>query len=149
MSVLLEGTEIPGGGGKGRLYLATGLLGCFLFLLLPSLLLLLVKKKKKKNYCPYQFRCCCCSLVWLNCLLNCLWRGTGGDRDPRRWWKRETIPSATQSVLPPEWLLHWDESHFNVSFTVKDKVTKTVSTDHNVWRAKRAETESNQGLSAY
>ena len=24
-----------------------------------------------------------------------------------------------------------DESHFNVSLTVRDKVTKTVSTDHN------------------
>ena len=37
-----------------------------------------------------------------------------------------------------------DESHFNVSLIVRDKV-KTVSTDHNFWRERRAETDSNRG----
>ena len=34
-----------------------------------------------------------------------------------------------------------DESHFNVSLTVRDKVTKTLSTDHNSRRERRAEGE--------
>ena len=39
------------------------------------------------------------------CLMqSCLETGTGGDRDPRRWGKRETIPIAT--LAPPEWLLN-------------------------------------------
>ena len=37
-----------------------------------------------------------------------------------------------------------DESHFNVSLIVRDKVTKTVSTDHNFRRERRAEVDSNQ-----
>ena len=39
-------------------------------------------------------------LVKLILTLSCHRRGTGGDRDPRRWEKRETIPNATLS--PPE-----------------------------------------------
>ena len=27
-------------------------------------------------------------------MLTCHWRGTGGDLDPRRWGKRETIPNV-------------------------------------------------------
>ena len=45
-----------------------------------------------------------------------------------------------------------DESHFNVSLIVRDKVTiKTVFTDHNLSEEKlrRAEAESNRGPSAY
>ena len=44
-----------------------------------------------------------------------------------------------------------DESHFNVSVTARDKVTKTVSTDHNLSEEKRrAEAaESSRGPSAY
>ena len=41
-----------------------------------------------------------------------------------------------------------DEIHLNVSLTVRDKVTK-LSTDHNFWRERRAEVDSNQGPSAY
>ena len=42
---------------------------------------------------------------WLNVYqaledLKCLRRGPGGDRDPRKWGRRETIPNATLS--PPE-----------------------------------------------
>ena len=37
---------------------------------------------------------------------RCLRRGTGGDRDPRRRGKRETLPIATLSPL--EWFLHSD-----------------------------------------
>ena len=51
---------------------------------------------------------------------GCLRRGTGGDRDPRRWGKRETIPNAALS--PPERLLVGsDERHFNVPLIVRGK----------------------------
>ena len=42
-----------------------------------------------------------------------------------------------------------DESHFNVSLIVRDRSHKTVSTDHNFWRERRAEADSNRGPSAY
>ena len=43
-----------------------------------------------------------------------------------------------------------DESHFNVSLIVRDKVTiKTVSTNHNFRRERRAEAVWNRGPSAY
>ena len=41
-----------------------------------------------------------------------------------------------------------DESHFNVSLVVRDS-HKTVSTDHNFWRERRAEAELIRGPSAY
>ena len=44
----------------------------------------------------------------------------------------------TLYTLSPPGFLHFkmgsDESHFKVSFIVRDKVTKTVSPDHNFWR---------------
>ena len=43
-----------------------------------------------------------------------------------------------------------DESHFNVSLIVRDKVTiQCPSTDHNFRRERRAEADSNRGPSAY
>ena len=42
-----------------------------------------------------------------------------------------------------------DESHFNVLIMVMGKVTRQVSTDHNFWRERRAEADSNRGPSAY
>ena len=42
--------------------------------------------------------------VWSGLTPSCLRRGTGGDRDPSRWGKKETIPSTTLSAQ--EWLLH-------------------------------------------
>ena len=39
-----------------------------------------------------------------------------------------------------------DKSHFNISLTVRDKVTKTVSTNANVWRERRAEAKRPVGL---
>jgi len=41
------------------------------------------------------------------------------------------------------------ERDISVTLIVRDKVTKTVSTDHNFWKERIAETESNRGLSAY
>ena len=41
-----------------------------------------------------------------------------------------------------------DESHFNVSLIVRDS-HKTVSTNHNFWRERRAEAVLNWGPSAY
>ena len=43
-----------------------------------------------------------------------------------------------------------NESHSNVSFSnCKGQSYKTVSTDHDFWRERRAEAESNRGPSAY
>ena len=43
-----------------------------------------------------------------------------------------------------------DESHFSVLvFNCGGQSHKTVSTDHNVWKERRAEAESNRGPSAY
>ena len=42
-----------------------------------------------------------------------------------------------------------NESHFNVSLTVRGKVTKTVSTNQNFQRDCRAKVESNRDPSAY
>ena len=42
-----------------------------------------------------------------------------------------------------------DESHFNVSLFVEGQSHKTVSTDHNLWRERRAEADSNRGPSVY
>ena len=42
-----------------------------------------------------------------------------------------------------------DVSHFNVSLIVRDKVTKTVSTDHNLSGERKSEAESSRGPSAY
>ena len=42
-----------------------------------------------------------------------------------------------------------DKRHFDVSLTVRDKVTnKTVFTDHNFWRERRAKADLSQGPSA-
>jgi len=41
------------------------------------------------------------------------------------------------------------EGHFNVSLTVMGEVTKTAPINHNFWRERRPETESNRGPSAY
>ena len=90
---------------------------------------------------------------WLN-LFNakfCLRRGTGGDRDPRRWGGGgggETIPNATGS--PPEWLyikMGNDERHFNVSLTVRRKVTGQCP-QITTFEEKR-EPNPNRGPSAY
>ena len=43
-----------------------------------------------------------------------------------------------------------DGSHFNVSLTVRDKVTRQCPHwDHNFWKERRAEADSNRGPSAY
>ena len=43
-----------------------------------------------------------------------------------------------------------DESHFNVSLIVRDKVTRqSAHWNHNFWRERRAEADSNRGPSVY
>ena len=42
-----------------------------------------------------------------------------------------------------------DESHFNVSLIVMDKVTRQCPTNHNLWRERRTEADSNRGPSSY
>ena len=42
-----------------------------------------------------------------------------------------------------------DESHFNVSLICEGQNHKTVSTDHNFCKGRRAEADSNRGPSAY
>ena len=76
-----------------------------LYLLHLSLVLVVHWNKMKCHL--KRLDCCCFSSCLFAC---CLWlnllfaRSTGGDRDPRRWGKRETILNATQS--PPERYLH-------------------------------------------
>ena len=41
-----------------------------------------------------------------------------------------------------------DDRHFNLSLTVRDKVTR-LSTDHNFWKEREAKVELNHGPSAY
>ena len=80
---------------------------------------------------------------------SCLWRGIGGDQDPSRRGKRETIPNTTLS--PWEWFCIQtgsDDSHFNVFITVKGQVIR-VSTNHNIWRERTAQAELNLDPSAY
>ena len=64
-----------------------------------------------------------------------------GDRDPRRWGKRETIPNATLSHHNDSGIkMGSDESHFNVStFTNCKRQSHTVHKQQLL----------NQGPSAY
>ena len=69
------------------------------------------------------------------------------DRDPRRWGKGDnTLHCHHQNDSCIK--MDSDESHFNVSLIVKDKLT-IVSTDHSFGSERRAEADSNRGPSAY
>ena len=57
-----------------------------------------------------------------NSMLDCLQRGTAGDRDPRRWKNYTQHYTVTTGS---------DESHFNVSIIVNGS-RKTVSTSRNL-----------------
>jgi len=83
---------------------------------------------------------------------SCLRRDTGVDRNPRRCGKKETIPNVTPSPL--EWFcvkMGSDESHFNVPITVRGKAAISTVSIHksHFLTERRAEAESNRGLSAY
>ena len=73
-----------------------------------------------------------------------------------RWGKREFIYLLLRCHHQNDSSINWlrwaaiRAISFNVSLIVRVKVTnKTVSTDHNFWRKRRAEADSNQGPSAY
>ena len=53
-------------------------------------------------------------------------RGYGGGGIGRVYTYRYTVTTRMTCIK-----MGIDESHFNVSLIVRDKVTKTVSTDHN------------------
>ena len=59
-------------------------------------------------YAPSAWTCPNCLWLWLVWFISLtpswLWGRTGGDRDPRRWGERETVPNAALS--PPEWWLY-------------------------------------------
>ena len=59
-------------------------------------------------------------------------KGGGGD-GVWRWGKREIMYLSLHCHHHNDFCIRWgsEESHFNVSLIVRDKVTKTVSTDHN------------------
>ena len=59
------------------------------------------------------------------------------------------IPIATQS--PQEWLMHyrWAATRDILFRNCEGQSHKTVSTDHNFWRERRAKADSNRGPSAY
>ena len=68
-----------------------------------------------------------------------------------RWGKRESIPRTLHYHHQNDSCIQMgsNESRFNVSLTVSDKVIKTVSTNHNPFEERRAEAESSRGPSAY
>ena len=82
---------------------------------------------------------------------RCLRRGTGGDRDPRKWESRRLYLSLhchhqNDSCIQ----MGSDVSHFNVSLTVRNKVTRQCPQTTTFINGKgRAEAESNLGPSAY
>ena len=69
----------------------------------------------------------------------------------QRWGEREIIYLSLHCHHQNDSCIKMgsDESHFNVSLIVRDKVHKTVSTDHNFCRERTAEANSNRGPSAY
>ena len=71
-------------------------------------------------------------------------RGYGGEERGRLYTYRYTVTTRTTALRWPA----TNESHFNVSLIVRDKVTR-VSTNYNFLREGRTETVSNRGSSAY
>lgn len=59
---------------------------------------------------------------------SCLWKGTGGDQNPKRWEKRETIPNSVHCHHLNGLCIKMgsSESHFNISLIVEDKVTYKI-----------------------
>ena len=75
------------------------------------------------------------------------WRGPSSQGEGEGG---QTIPKTTLS--PPDWFcikMGSDVSHLSVSLIVRGKDHKTVSLNHNFWRERKSETESNQRPSAY
>ena len=68
----------------------------------------------------------------------------GGEGVRRRGEEGDCIPIATLSPLTRMTQEGSDESRFNVSLIVRDKVTR-----HSVLKRKEIRTKSNRGLSAY
>ena len=68
----------------------------------------------------------------------------------RRWGKRETIYLSLHCHHQNDSCIKMgsDESHFNVSLIVRDKVTR-LSIDHNFLRERRVKVDSNRSPSAY
>ena len=81
---------------------------------------------------------------------GCLWKGTGGEQNPKRWEKRETIPNSVHCHHLNGLCIKMGsrESHFNVSLIVRViiKVTIKVFMNYNFWRGRRAEVDSNEVL---
>ena len=71
-------------------------------------------------------------------------RGYGGGGSGRGYTYRYTVTAGMTCVK-----MGSDESHFNVSLIVRGQSHKTVSTNHNFWRERRAEAVSNRRPSAY
>ena len=71
-------------------------------------------------------------------------RGAGGGGRGRVYTYRCTVTTNDFCIK-----MGSDESHFNVSLIVRDKVTRPCPQNHNFWRERRAEAVSNRGPSAY
>ena len=73
-----------------------------------------------------------------------------GEKGVWRWGEREIIYIPIATLSPPELpLLGSDESRFNVSLTVRDKVTRQCPQTTIFEEKRRAEADSNRGPSAY
>ena len=72
-------------------------------------------------------------------------RGYGGGGRGRLYTYRHTVTTRTTCIK-----MGSDESHSNISFSnCEGQSHKTVSTDHNFWKERRAEAYSNRDPSAY
>ena len=68
-----------------------------------------------------------------------------------RWGKRESIYTYRYTVTTRMTCIKMDsdDSHFNVSSIVRDKITRQCPQTKVFWRERRAEVDSNQGSSPY
>ena len=74
-----------------------------------------------------------------------------GGKGVWRWGKRESIYTYRYTVTTRMTCIKMDsdDSHFNVSSIVRDKITRQCPQTKVFWRERRAEVDSNQGSSPY
>ena len=115
-----------------------------------------LQQPQEQRY-PFRTECAQTMAGWFTSLTpSCLRRATGWDRDVRRLAKRETVSisiatlAVTTRMTPALIKTGSDESHFNVSLIVGDKVRRQCpQTTTLEERGDRAKGESNQRPSAY
>ena len=80
------------------------------------------------------------------------YQGQGrGGKGVWRWGKREIIYLSLHCHRQNDSCIKMgsDESHFNVSLFVRDRVIRQCPENHNFWRERKVEADSNRGPSVY